>query len=310
MKRTAFVTGASGFIGINLVKQLCEEGWEITALHRAQSDITHLSKFPVKLVKGDIYYSQDKIRASIPENVDAIFHVAANINFNRVPDVQQNLTTINGTMNMINAALTRKAKRFIYTSSLATYGAQDRISINENSLSNALDIPLNYFRSKYLAEQEVLKAIEKGLDAVILNPAHVIGPHGGVVWISFVKSIVSGKLKTTPPGNSHFCHVKDIARAHITAFEKGRAGEKYLLGGVAASFEEIGNIVSEIMGSKTPTVSFEKDSSMTSEVFDLLSLNQIVDSTKAIKELDFKYGTLKEMISDLCIWMRKEKLIE
>jgi len=64
------------------------------------------------------------------------------------------------------------------------------------------------------------------------------------------------------------------------------------------------------MGSKTPTVSFEKDSSMTSEVFDLLSLNQIVDSTKAIKELDFKYGTLKEMISDLWIWMRKEKLIE
>ena len=71
-------------------------------------------------------------------------------------------------------------------------------------MSNALDIPLNYFRSKYLAEQEVLKAIEKGLDAVILNPAHVIGPHGGVVWLSFVKSIVNGKLKTTPPGNSHF----------------------------------------------------------------------------------------------------------
>ena len=73
----------------------------------------------------------------------------------------------------------------------------------------------------------------------MLNPAHVIGPHGGIVWISFVDSIVSGKLKTTPPGNSHFCHVKDIARAHITAFEKGRTGEKYLLGGVAASFEEI-----------------------------------------------------------------------
>ena len=245
----------------------------------------------------------------IPKDTDAVFHVAANLNFNRVPDIQQDLTTINGTINVIDASIKRKIKRFIYTSSLATYGAQDSVSINENSLSNALDIPLNYFRSKYLAELEVSKAIEKGLDAVILNPAHVIGPHGGVVWISFVESIVSGKLKTTPPGNSHFCHVEDIARAHITAFEKGRAGEKYLLGGVAASFEEIGNIVSEIMNSKTPTVSFERDSSMTSEVFDLLSLNQIVDSTKAIKELDFKYGTLKEMISDLCIWMRKEKLI-
>ena len=307
MNKTAFVTGASGFIGINLVKQLCEEGWDVTALYREQSNITHLSKFPVKLVKGDI--CEANIISLIPKDTDAVFHVAANLNFNRVPDIQQDLTTINGTINVIDASIKRKIKRFIYTSSLATYGAQDRVSINENSISNALDIPLNYFRSKYLAEQEVSKAIEKGLDAVILNPAHVIGPYGGVVWISFVESIVSGKLKTTPPGNSHFCHVEDIARAHITAFKKGRVGEKYLLGGVAASFEEIGNIVSEIMGSKTPTVSFEKDSSMTSEVFDLLSLNQIVDSRKAIKELDFKYGSLREMISDLCVWMRKEKLV-
>ena len=308
MNKTAFVTGASGFIGVNLVKLLCAEGWEVTALHRERSDITHLSKFPVKLVKGDI--CEDNIISLIPKDTDAVFHVAANLNFNRVPDIQQDLTTINGTINVIDASIKRKIKRFIYTSSLATYGAQDRVSINENSVSNALDIPLNYFRSKYLAEQEVLKAIEKGLDAVILNPAHVIGPHGGVVWLSFVKSIVNGKLKTTPPGNSHFCHVEDIARAHITAFEKGRAGEKYLLGGVAASFEEIGNIVSEVTNSKAPMVSFEKDFSMESAVFDLLSLNQIVDSTKAIKELDFKYGTLKEMISDLCIWMRKENLIE
>jgi len=307
VNKTAFVTGASGFIGINLVKQLCEEGWDVTALYREQSNITHLSKFPVKLVKGDI--CEANIISLIPKDTDAVFHVAANLNFNRVPDIQQDLTTINGTINVIDASIKRKIKRFIYTSSLATYGAQDRVSINENSISNALDIPLNYFRSKYLAEQEVSKAIEKGLDAVILNPAHVIGPYGGVVWISFVESIVSGKLKTTPPGNSHFCHVEDIARAHITAFKKGRVGEKYLLGGVAASFEEIGNIVSEIMGSKTPTVSFEKDSSMTSEVFDLLSLNQIVDSRKAIKELDFKYGSLREMISDLCVWMRKEKLV-
>ena len=308
MNKTAFVTGASGFIGVNLVKLLCAEGWEVTALHRERSDITHLSKFPVKLVKGDI--CEDNIISLIPKDTDAVFHVAANLNFNRVPDIQQDLTTINGTINVIDASIKRKIKRFIYTSSLATYGAQDRVSIIENSVSNALDIPLNYFRSKYLAEQEVLKAIEKGLDAVILNPAHVIGPHGGVVWLSFVKSIVNGKLKTTPPGNSHFCHVEDIARAHITAFEKGRAGEKYLLGGVAASFEEIGNIVSEVTNSKAPMVSFEKDFSMESAVFDLLSLNQIVDSTKAIKELDFKYGTLREMISDLCVWMRKENLIE
>ena len=308
MNKRAFVTGASGFIGINLVKQLCEEGWDVTALHRKQSNITHLSKFPVKLVEGDIY--KNNIDSLVPKHTDAVFHVAANLNFNRVPDIQQDLTTINGTINVIDASIKRKIKRFIYTSSLATYGAQDSVSINENSLSNALDIPLNYFRSKYLAELEVSKAIEKGLDAVILNPAHVIGPHGGVVWLSFVESIVSGKLKTTPPGNSHFCHVEDIARAHITAFEKGRAGEKYLLGGVAASFEEIGNIVSEVTNSKAPMVSFEKDFSMESAVFDLLSLNQIVDSTKAIKELDFKYGTLKEMISDLCIWMRKENLIE
>ena len=310
MTKTAFVTGASGFIGTNLVKRLCEEGWNVTALHRERSDITHLSKFPVKLVKGNITYSPDKIAALIPKYTDAIFHVAANTSFNRVPDVQQDLDTVVGTTNVINAAFLKKVKRFIYTSSLATYGAQDGVLINENSITNALDIPINYFRSKYFAEQEVLKAVGKGLDAIIINPAHVIGPYGGVVWIPFVKSIINGNLKTTPPGNSHFCHVEDIARAHITAFEKGRTGEKYILGGVPASFEEIGNIIAELTDSKAPIVSFERDSSMAPEVFDLLSLNQIVDSTKAIKELDFKYGTLREMISDLCVWMRKENLIE
>ena len=321
MNKTAFVTGASGFIGTNLVKRLCEEGWEVTALHRERSDITQLSKFPVKLVKGDITDSPDKIASFIPKYIDAIFHVAANTSFNSMrpksltfngahPDVQQDLDTINGTINVVNAALMKKVKRFIYTSSLATYGAQDGVSINENSISNALDISINYFRSKYFAEREVEKGIEKGLDAVILNPAHVIGPYGGVVWIPFVKSIINGKLKTTPPGNSHFCHVEEIARAHITAFEKGRTGEKYILGGVPASFEEIGNIIAELTNSKAPIVSFKRDISMASAVFDLLSLNQMVDSTKAIKELDFECGTLREMISDLCIWMRKENLIE
>ena len=96
----------------------------------------------------------------------------------------------------------------------------------------------------------------------------------------------------------------------LLPLKRAEAGEKYILGGVPASFEEVGNIVSEVTNSKAPMVSFEKDSSMESAVFDLLSLNQIVDSTKAIKELDFKYGTIREMISDLCIWMRKEKLIE
>ena len=98
MKQTAFITGASGFIGINLVKQLCEEGWDVTALHRKQSNITHLSKFPVKLVEGDIY--KNNIDSLVPKHTDSLFHVAANTNFNRVPDVQQDLDTINGTVNM------------------------------------------------------------------------------------------------------------------------------------------------------------------------------------------------------------------
>ena len=134
-KKTAFVSGASGFIGVNLVKQLCLAGWEVTALHRASSDLAYLSRFPARRVIGDIT-DPGTLDAVIPTGVDAVFHVAGNVSFDSAGDAAQNSDNIDGTCNMVTAALNKKARRFIHTSSGASWGLQDNIEITESSLPN------------------------------------------------------------------------------------------------------------------------------------------------------------------------------
>lgn len=307
--KTAFVTGASGFIGVNLVDQLIRAGWRVTALHRASSNLAYLSRFAAERVIGDIT-DPASLDAAMTEGVDAVFHVAGNVSFDAAGDAAQNDDNIIGTRNMAACAVRKKARRFIHTSSGASWGLQDNIEINEDSPSNVDDIPINYFRTKKRAEDEALKGLEHGLDVVVINPANVIGPFDDVIWGPFVQAVAAAKLDTVGTGGAAFCHVEEVARAHITAFEKGRRGERYLLAGTQASFAEVGAVVSRLVGGRAPEGSSERDPGMTPEMFNLMSLNQLIDCSKAIKELGFKPVALRDMFADLVAWMRVEGLLD
>ncbi len=307
--KTAFVSGASGFIGVNLVKQLGLAGWEVTALHRASSNLTYLSRFPARRVIGDIT-DATALDAAMPAGVDAVFHVAGNVSFDSAGDAAQNSDNIDGTRNMVTAALNNKARRFIHTSSGASWGLQDNIEINEESLSNVDDTPINYFRTKKLAEDAALAGLERGLDVVVVNPANVVGPFDGVIWGPFVQAIAKGKLEKVGTGGAAFCHVDEVVRAHITAFERGVRGERYLLSGAQARFVEVGETVAALVGGEAPRASSERDPGMSPEMFNLMSLNQLIDCSKAIRVLGFKPVSLRTMFDDLCAWMHEEGLLD
>jgi len=308
-QKTAFVTGASGFIGVNLVKELLAADWDVTALHRESSNLAYLSRFDARRVIGDITDAAS-LDAAIPEGVDAVYHVAGNVSFDSSGDAAQNRDNINGTVNMVTCALANGAGRFIHTSSGASWGLQDNIEINEESRSNVDEIPINYFRTKKLAEEAALAGLERGLDVVVVNPANVVGPFDNVIWGPFVQGVAKGELERVGTGGAAFCHVEEVARAHIAACEQGHRGDRYLLAGAQASFAEVGETVARLVGSTAPRPSAERDPGMTEEMFGLMSSNQVIDCSKAMHELGFKPVALEDMFADLVAWMRHEGLLD
>lgn len=323
----AFVTGGTGFLGINLIEQLLDQNWQVVALHRPTSNLKYLRQFDIELVQGSIT-DPDSLALVFPEKVDAVFHAAANTSlWSRRNDIQTR-DNVEGTRNMVAIALKRKAGRFIHTSSIAFYGHHQH-RINEETSSNAIDSPLNYARTKYLAELEVRQGINQGLDAVMINPVNIIGPYDDHNWAQLFLLINRQKLPGVGPATQTFCHVRDVARAHIAAFHKGKKGENYILGGVEVDYlnfaREIGGILErptpkrttpiwilKLVGRLSQWMSYitRKEPDITPEKVYLVTHDMRCDSQKAERELDYKSTPLKTMLDDCCKWMRSEGLLD
>jgi len=322
----AFVTGGTGFVGLNLIDQLLAENWEIVALHRNTSNLRHLRGKDIKLVEGSITEPNSLITI-FPEKVDAVFHLAGNTSLWSRRNHIQTRDNVEGTQNMVAAALKRKARKFIHTSSTAAYGHHHH-RIDEKTPSNADHSPINYFLTKYSAEKEVRKGIEQGLDAVIMNPANIIGPYDYRNWSQLFILIDRQKLPGVPPATQTFCHVRDVVRAHIAALHNGEKGANYLLGGVETDYltlaREIGNMLSKPTPERTTPgwvlkligrVSLwgsyitGKEPDMTPEKAFLITRDVLCISQKAERELGYQTSSLKSMLEDCYQWMLSEGLI-
>ena len=201
------------------------------------------------LAKAASTTARRSIRA-IPEGADAVFHVAGNISLWKKNDAQQNKDNIDGTKNVATAALARKVKRFVHTSSVAVWGAQEKLPYDETCPQRGVDSPINYQRSKHRGELEVRKAIERGLSAVILNPAHIVGRYNMEGWSNRIRLVAKDKLPGIPPGKGSFCDAGAVARAHVAAVNRGRIGENYILGGADATYVELIGTIGELLGKK------------------------------------------------------------
>lgn len=324
--KTAFVTGATGFLGINLVQQLLDDGWQVTALHRKTSNLTYLKRFEVTLAEGAVTDKESLVQA-MPENVEAVFHVAANTSMWSKWNDQQYQDNVIGTRNMVEVALQKNARRFVHTSSISAWGHPHH-EIDETEKSDAMNSPVNYNKTKYLAELEVDKAIAAGLDAVLVNPCDIMGPYDSHNWAQVIQAVYNNDVPGIPNGNAVICHVRDIARAHISAYEKGRTGERYLLGGQDVTFKEIFNTIERFMDKKESTFVMPnwlmkaaipfytlqsklngKEPVLTPEKYIELTVPKHVNSQKAVAELGYQMSPLEESIKDSYEWLKQENLL-
>ena len=230
-----FVTGASGFIGANLVHELVARGHEVKALVRATSDLRGLQGAHFEHVEGDVTQA-DLLKAAL-RGCDWCFHAAASYHL-WLPDYRPMYrANVEGTRTVLEAAGLAGCRRIVYTSTVGCIGlpkenegkivpTDESTAVSESQMSNP------YKRSKWQAEQIALELSRKGLPIVIVNPSAPVGPRDvkptptGQVIVDFLNRAMPAYLDT----GLNYVHVRDVAAGHILAAEKGRIGERYILG--------------------------------------------------------------------------------
>jgi len=202
MSLRAFVTGATGFVGSNLVRELHRQNREVFVLLRPSSDSDNLRGIPIHVRAGDITDAAS-VREALPVQTDAVFHVAASTNVWSGHNGEQERVNVDGTRNVIEAAVARRAGRLVHTSSIAVWGIQDALLTESSPRTGATDW-INYVRTKNQAETLMKQAVrQRGLDAVILNPANILGPGDRRNWSRMIMMVDEGALPGVPPAPAH-----------------------------------------------------------------------------------------------------------
>ncbi|MDH3654688.1 MAG: NAD-dependent epimerase/dehydratase family protein [Myxococcales bacterium] len=326
MSKTAFVTGGTGFIGVNLIELLVNEGWSVTALHRPTSDVKFLSRFPISLVQGSIT-DRDSLERAIPEGTDVVFHVAGDTNFWSKNNAQQDANNIGGTRNMVEVAAKKGVGTFIHTSSNAIWGRAQG-TIDEETPAEGESSWINYERSKCLAEREAMKGTELGMKVVSVNPSEVVGPYDTRSFGRLFFLLRDGKLPAVSPGTIQVAHVHDVVRAHLDAVTKGRSGQRYLLTGDVIEFPNFVGEIARVSGAKTPRTApawiFKvfgrvsvmiaaitgKEPDVTPEIAASMSdTGRTFLCEKAIRELGYRTRAPELAIRDNYAWLVKEGLL-
>jgi len=250
------VTGATGFVGSVVARQLVARGDTVTVLARAGSDRRNLADLAVGWVQGDLRDAAS-LRAACAGQ-EALFHVAADYRLwaRRSADLYE--SNVDGTRLLMTAALDAGISRIVYTSSVATLGlATGGTPADEDTPSTLADMIGHYKRSKFLAEEVVSTMVrQQGLPAVIVNPSTPIGPFDikPTPTGRMIRDAVNRKMPAYVDTGLNIAHVEDVAAGHLLAFERGQIGRRYVLGGENLSLREILVAIAEMCGHAPPRV--------------------------------------------------------
>ncbi|OGU15436.1 MAG: NAD-dependent dehydratase [Geobacteraceae bacterium GWC2_53_11] len=250
-----FVTGATGFIGASIVRELLKDGRDVRVLARPSSNLANLKGLDVEIWRGDILEG-DGLRRGL-KGCDVLYHVAADYRlWTRNPE-EMYRTNVGGTVAVLEAALENSLSRVVYTSSVGTLGhLQDGEPGTEDTKVSLSDMAGPYKKSKYLAEREAEKFVARGLPLVIVNPSTPVGPGDikptptGKIIVDFLKRKMPAYLDT----GLNLIAVEECARGHILAEQKGSPGRKYILGNANISLCGLFKMLQEITGIPAPKV--------------------------------------------------------
>ncbi|MCI0570469.1 MAG: NAD-dependent epimerase/dehydratase family protein [Myxococcaceae bacterium] len=324
--KTAFVTGGTGFVGQHVVEQAKAAGYDVIVFHRAGSNTRRLAHYAPTFAEGSLD-SADSIASAMPEGCDAVFHVAGNTSFWSRDRKNLERDNVDGTRHMVEAALRRNVNRFVYTSSESAWGDPERQPLDETVRKRGDESFIDYDRTKFLAEVEVHRAIDRGLQAVIMNPAHVLGRYDDRSWGRAFRLVRDGAIPGVPPGSGSWTLGEEVGRAHVVAAEKGRVGDNYLLGGVDATYVEIFAEIAHLLGKKAPRALpawvlkpyahladlgsrfTNRAPEITPELAHIGCEHRSVSSEKASKELGYKTAPIDVMLRDCFDWLMRERLI-
>ncbi len=251
----ALVTGATGFVGAAVVRQLLAGGWEVRGLVRPASDLRNVRGLSLETMLGDLRDSASLDAAC--RGCDALFHVAADYRLWARDSAELYRTNVDGTRNILQAALRAQVRRVVYTSSVATLGVRaDGQPGDEDTPADAADMIGDYKRSKYLAEEAVRLMARDGAPIVIVNPSTPLGPRDVKPTPTgrMVLQAARGRTPAYVDTGLNIAHVDDVAAGHLLAYERGRSGERYVLGGENLTLQEIFGIIAECARRRPPNV--------------------------------------------------------
>jgi dihydroflavonol-4-reductase len=249
----ALVTGATGFVGAAVARALLDAQWQVRALARKGSDRRNLRGLDVDVCEGDLN-DVDSLQRAIG-GCEGLFHVAADYRLGAPDPSQLYRANVDGTRNVLDAARRSGVKRVVYTSSVATIGIPADGTPGDEQSPNSLENMIGHYkRSKYLAEEVAREAAREGLSVVIVSPSTPVGagdvkptPTGQLVL-----DAAAGRMPAYVDTGLNIVHVDDVANGHLLAHERGKAGERYILGGQDMSLREILGVIAALVARAPP----------------------------------------------------------
>ena len=325
----ALVTGATGFVGAAVARALLGARWQVRVLARPGSDRRNLKSLDVEVSEGDLADSNSLERAA--QGCDGLFHVAADYRLGARDPAELYRSNVEGTRNVLSAAHRAGVQRIVYTSSVATIGipadGTPGDELSPNSLENMIG---HYKRSKYLAEEVVREAARGGISVVIVSPSTPVGP-GDVKPTptgQLVLDAAAGRMPAYVDTGLNIVHVDDVAAGHLLAYERGRPGERYILGGQDMSLREILELIARLEGRNPPRVRLPygvvlpiaylaegfarltgRSGRITLEGVRMSRKKMFFSSAKAVRELGYRWRPPVQAFEDAIRWFRDNGLL-
>ncbi len=315
-----FVTGGNGFIGSRVVRRLREGGHEVRCLLRATSDTKRIDDLAFERHIGDVRDS-----ASMAEGMrgcDACIHLASVSSWDQIRSEALESTVLDGTKNILDAAVAAGNVRTVYISSATAVNASAAPKVfDETSAFDLNGSVLRYAIAKNKAEKMIGEYVATGLPVVIVNPAETYGPDDtGFITAGTVRDTLKDWPALACSGGSAVTHVDDVADGIVRAMEKGRVGERYILGGENLSVEQIVRMTLEVAGVKKPVLKLPNallkgvigtlvkvglPSPVIPEILDYATLYWFMDSSKAKSELGYSPRPAREVLTPVVKWLRE-----